>query len=83
VPDKSLFANDLEPVAAALCPAISILQSRLEAAGALATGMSGSGATVFGLFGDEGAAGKACGELQVSNAGAPAWARVAKTLASR
>ncbi|MCC6747639.1 MAG: 4-(cytidine 5'-diphospho)-2-C-methyl-D-erythritol kinase [Deltaproteobacteria bacterium] len=45
-----LIWNDLEPPAARLCPEIPRLRARLAEAGALATGMSGSGPTVFGLF---------------------------------
>ena len=38
----------VEAAALRLCPAIGRLQQRLRALGALAVGMSGSGATLFG-----------------------------------
>ena len=57
----ALLQNDLEPAASRLCPAIQLAKERLERAGAVAGGMSGSGATVFGVFGSERAARAACG----------------------
>jgi 4-diphosphocytidyl-2-C-methyl-D-erythritol kinase len=42
--------NDLEAAAIRLCPPIARLRDRLRATGALQAGMSGSGATVYGLF---------------------------------
>ncbi|MBB4568538.1 4-(cytidine 5'-diphospho)-2-C-methyl-D-erythritol kinase [Rhizobium leucaenae] len=42
--------NDLEPPARALCNEIATLSQLIESQGALATRMSGSGATCFGLF---------------------------------
>jgi 4-diphosphocytidyl-2-C-methyl-D-erythritol kinase len=45
-----LLENDLEPVAAALRPAVSRIRAEIERAGARAVGMSGSGPTVFGVF---------------------------------
>jgi 4-diphosphocytidyl-2-C-methyl-D-erythritol kinase len=47
---KPLLVNDLERAARALRPAIGRMLRRIEAAGALAAGMSGSGPTVFGVF---------------------------------
>jgi 4-diphosphocytidyl-2-C-methyl-D-erythritol kinase len=73
-----LLANDLEPAALGLCPAIAGLRERLRDAGALAVGMSGSGPTVFGVFGGEPEADRALAGLT-----APAWARVARTRESR
>ncbi|MFD1796655.1 4-(cytidine 5'-diphospho)-2-C-methyl-D-erythritol kinase [Paracoccus aurantiacus] len=55
--------NDLQPVAAALCPQISSVIQALEAEGALLARMSGSGATCFGIFGDAAAAGLAAYRL--------------------
>ncbi len=51
-PSAALLANDLEPIAARLRPAIQRVRSELERLGARAVGMSGSGPTVFGLFRD-------------------------------
>lgn len=48
---QTLLANDLEPVATRLHPAIGRLRAALTRAGARAVGMSGSGPTVFGVFG--------------------------------
>ena len=48
--------NDLEAAAVRLCPPVSRLRDRLRAAGALFAGMSGSGATVYGVFETEAAA---------------------------
>jgi 4-diphosphocytidyl-2C-methyl-D-erythritol kinase len=45
--------------------------------------MSGSGATVFGLFAEESAAKKASEELRRSHEKDRVWVRVANTLASR
>ncbi|MBB3608489.1 4-(cytidine 5'-diphospho)-2-C-methyl-D-erythritol kinase [Rhizobium sp. BK602] len=44
--------NDLEPPARALCGEIAVLSQMITDEGALATRMSGSGATCFGLFQD-------------------------------
>lgn len=46
----AFLANDLETITAAHYPVIREMRQRLDAAGAAATQMSGSGATVFGLF---------------------------------
>jgi 4-diphosphocytidyl-2-C-methyl-D-erythritol kinase len=48
----ALLTNDLEPVATRLRPGIARIRSALTGAGARAVGMSGSGPTVFGVFGD-------------------------------
>jgi 4-diphosphocytidyl-2-C-methyl-D-erythritol kinase len=72
--------NDLEPIAVRLCPPIARLQRRIRAAGAQAVGMSGSGATVFGLFESTEAAKRALDETAFE---APVWARVAATQESR
>ncbi|RIL06679.1 MAG: 4-(cytidine 5'-diphospho)-2-C-methyl-D-erythritol kinase [Proteobacteria bacterium] len=45
-----LLANDLEPVAARLCPGILRVRRELERLGARVVAMSGSGPTMFGLF---------------------------------
>jgi len=72
--------NDLEPIAVRLCPPIARLQRQIRAAGAQAVGMSGSGATVFGLFESAEAAKRAFEETAFE---APTWARVAATQESR
>jgi 4-diphosphocytidyl-2-C-methyl-D-erythritol kinase len=48
-----ILVNDLEAAAGELCPGVRDWQERLRGQGALATGMSGSGATVFGVFANE------------------------------
>jgi 4-diphosphocytidyl-2-C-methyl-D-erythritol kinase len=51
--DLAALANDLEPPAVALCPAIGASLAALRTApGCLLARMSGSGATCFGLFAD-------------------------------
>ena len=71
-----LLENDLEPAAQELCPALGPLRAALRAAGALAVGLSGSGATLYGLFATPEAAAAARG----ARLPAGAWARVASTL---
>jgi 4-diphosphocytidyl-2-C-methyl-D-erythritol kinase len=58
-----LLKNDLEAVAVRLCPRISELREAIEANGAIAVGMSGSGPTVFGVFRDTIAASEARNRL--------------------
>ena len=74
----ALLENDLEPVARRLCPAIGRLQAALRDRGARAVGMSGSGATVFGVFGSQEEAREAAGDFAP-----PVWSRVARTQESR
>lgn len=50
--DAKPLVNDLEPVVASLHPVIGRMKRVLTTAGAIATRMSGSGPTVFGLFDD-------------------------------
>jgi 4-diphosphocytidyl-2-C-methyl-D-erythritol kinase len=47
---RLLVVNDLEPAATRLCPAVAELRKEIEATGALAVSLSGSGPTVFGVF---------------------------------
>ncbi len=47
------FTNDLEAAAIRLCPPVAHLREGLREAGAFQAGMSGSGATVYGLFDSE------------------------------
>jgi len=71
------FSNDLEAAATRLCPPIARLRDRICELGAVVAGMSGSGGTVYGLFGRQGEAQEA-----VEKAGfeAPTWSRVARLL---
>jgi 4-diphosphocytidyl-2-C-methyl-D-erythritol kinase len=49
----ALNGNDLEAAAVRIAPAVAVVRQRLaEIPAAIATGMSGSGATCFALFGD-------------------------------
>jgi 4-diphosphocytidyl-2-C-methyl-D-erythritol kinase len=70
----ALLHNDLEAAALRLCPPIGRLRSRLNDTGARAVGMSGSGATLFGVFTDRRAAEAAARQLVEAG---PVWARVA------
>ncbi len=45
-----LLVNDLEPAARRLCPPVGRLLAELRGLGALGASMTGSGATVFGVF---------------------------------
>jgi 4-diphosphocytidyl-2C-methyl-D-erythritol kinase len=58
--------NALEPYACALCPAIGRIKERLQAAGASAASMTGSGSAVFGIFRSEVAAERARADLDLS-----------------
>ena len=53
--------NSFEPVVFARFPELSLLKTDMFRQGALAAAMSGSGASLFGLFADARAARKACG----------------------
>ena len=55
--------NDLEPYACALCPAIGMIKDRLQAAGASAAAMTGSGSAVFGVFRSPAATERALADL--------------------
>lgn len=63
------MANDLEQVSAARHPVIEEIKTHLRTAGARAVRMSGSGPTVFGMFGTGSEAAKACEDLS------PSWRR--------
>jgi len=76
---EALLHNDLEPAARALCPAIDAIRSQLRARGATSVGMSGSGATMFGVFEDEHSAYRAQRALVLPPG---YWAQVAKTMAA-
>lgn len=79
-----LLENDLEPAAVRLCPPIARLEEQIASLGAVAVGMSGSGAAVFGIFGDRAAADEALANSHFTSDGASSdvWARVACTLPS-
>ncbi|WP_188911438.1 4-(cytidine 5'-diphospho)-2-C-methyl-D-erythritol kinase [Aureimonas endophytica] len=62
--------NDLEPPAVALAPAIGAARAALVSGGAGFARMSGSGATVFGLFGDDAAAARAAAAIRAAE---PGW----------
>ena len=66
-----LVANDLEPAAIELCPGIADALASVRVAGALAAAVSGSGPTVFGLFGDRASAEAARALIPGSIATAP------------
>ena len=75
---RQLARNDLEPAATRLLPEIGGLRLALEAAGARAVGLSGSGATLYGVFAGRDAADVARERLSVE-APAGTWLRVART----
>ena len=81
--DRALAArlhNDLEEPAVRLCPPIARLRAQLSAAGARAVAMSGSGATLYGVYADRPAAERAAAALAQPERG---WVRVAVTWESR
>lgn len=53
------LGNDLAPVTKGMVPEVAELERGLLEAGALGASMTGSGTAVYGLFGDEDAAGRA------------------------
>lgn len=69
------LANDLEPAAERLCPAIAPLRQRLRELGARAALLSGSGPTLVGIFGDAGEAARALSRAAFAP---PIWALVAQ-----
>lgn len=77
IPD--LVRNELEPAATRLCPAVAEIRKEIEAAGALAVSLSGSGPTQFGVFPSEGAADEARRRIQ-RRSGVRTW--VVKTAPS-
>ncbi|MBK7951246.1 MAG: 4-(cytidine 5'-diphospho)-2-C-methyl-D-erythritol kinase [Deltaproteobacteria bacterium] len=83
---RDLLINDLEPAARQLCPVVGRISDRLERVGALAVSMTGSGATVFGVFDSEAAANDAAKRLRAEEAGVPGesercWVRATRVLA--
>jgi 4-diphosphocytidyl-2-C-methyl-D-erythritol kinase len=73
----ALLANDLEAAAELACPGIAAVRRALRECGARAVGLSGSGATLYGVF-----AGPAEAEAGLRRTRLPAggWARLARTL---
>ncbi|MDP6979296.1 MAG: 4-(cytidine 5'-diphospho)-2-C-methyl-D-erythritol kinase [Myxococcota bacterium] len=74
--DSGLLHNDLEAAATRLCPAIAESKRRLGDVGARWVAMSGSGATVYGIFDDQASAERANEEL---DAKPPVWTTVTRT----
>jgi 4-diphosphocytidyl-2-C-methyl-D-erythritol kinase len=68
----SLLANDLAATAEALCPASAALRRELDARGALASTVSGSGSAVVALFASRPAA-----EAAIEGLAGASWATVA------
>ncbi|MFP8877037.1 MAG: 4-(cytidine 5'-diphospho)-2-C-methyl-D-erythritol kinase [Myxococcota bacterium] len=75
-----LARNDLESPALRICPALAETRDALQAVGARAVGLSGSGGTFYGVFADLPEARSAETRLEISP---DAWSRVARTLESR
>jgi len=76
----NLLVNDLAESAESLCPSMSQLMGRVWESGARAVGMSGSGATVFGVFDSAEQARRAHKQLTLGEQG---WSRLAATLSPR
>lgn len=74
---QAWVANDLESVTFRAYPELPAWVARLQEAGALAAGMSGSGPTLFGLFGEQAAALAAARGLRQKFGG---WLAVARGL---
>ena len=76
--------NDLEPAARQLCPPIARIADRLDRVGAIAVSMTGSGATVLGVFRSEAEAGEAEKRLRAEDeaSGERCWIRATRTLAA-
>ena len=76
-----LLINDLEPAARRLCPPVARLVNRLREAGAIGVSMSGSGATVFGVFESGGRASQAAERLRAAES-SESWIRVTRVITS-
>ncbi|MEI7905148.1 MAG: 4-(cytidine 5'-diphospho)-2-C-methyl-D-erythritol kinase [Candidatus Firestonebacteria bacterium] len=59
-----ILFNDLEPITDRLIPAVSVIKKSLLSLGALGAMMTGSGPTVFGVYGTEEAAKRAAVKLK-------------------
>ncbi|MBW1886362.1 MAG: 4-(cytidine 5'-diphospho)-2-C-methyl-D-erythritol kinase [Deltaproteobacteria bacterium] len=80
-----LLVNDLEPAARRLCPPVGRLLGAMREAGAIAASMTGSGATVFGVFESSEVAREAADWLRGSLARAAdqSWIRVSRLIGER
>jgi 4-diphosphocytidyl-2C-methyl-D-erythritol kinase len=78
----ALLINDLEPAARRLCPPVGRLLAAMREAGAIGAGMTGSGATVFGVFESSGRAQDAADRLRGTEKlrGDPAWILVSRLI---
>ena len=74
-----LLINDLEPAARRLCPPVARLIERLREVGAIGVSMSGSGATVFGVFASGELADQAAQALRISEAD-ECWIQVTRII---
>ena len=77
---REVLENDLQEPARRLCPSIDRVQQALREGGAEAVGLSGSGATSFGVFASESEAKEAIRQFALRGDG---WARLARTLPAR
>lgn len=77
---REVLQNDLEEAARRLCPSIERIQRALLEWGADGVGLSGSGATSFGVFAGESEAEEAIRQFALRGDG---WARLARTLPGR
>ena len=77
-----LLVNDLEPAARRLCPPVGRLLGAMREAGAIGASMTGSGATVFGVFESSEVAREAADWLRESSVwGAEqSWIRVSRLI---
>jgi 4-diphosphocytidyl-2-C-methyl-D-erythritol kinase len=78
---RDLLINDLEPAARQLCPPIARIADRLDRLGASAVSMTGSGATVFGVFTTEQGAREAADRWRADDESARCWVRATRVLA--
>ena len=67
---RDLLINDLEPAARRLCPSLERIADRLDRLGASAVSMTGSGATMFGVFASEHATREAVARWRADEKGA-------------
>jgi 4-diphosphocytidyl-2-C-methyl-D-erythritol kinase len=72
--------NDLEAAAVRLCPPLARLRSRLHDLGAARVGMSGSGATMYGIFASDVEARNAQEAWECAGFEPPAWVRLVRSL---
>src|SRR5262249_14050680 len=73
---RALLENDPEPPAEELCPAIARVRTALRGSGALAVGLSGSGATLYAVYAGPAESAGALARLRLPQG---AWARLART----